>query len=185
MNADLDLGLFRHGGHLFDEVRVILPDFFLGELAPMGERSGKDLAVPVTARLRAVLIELASRRPTDHGPAARPDAVPHVRIGGVADAGLPEIAQVLFVFLDFLIPSAEIERDLGHVVDARVPDVPHGDPGVRIALLDLHEAVGRAQVRRRTDAGILRADLFIEQELFVSWLGGALHAQLDPRRHVC
>ena len=148
----------------------------------MRQRSGEDLAVPVPARLRAVLIELAGRCAADHGPAARPDAVAHVRVGGVADAGLPEIAQVLLVFLDLLVAAGEVERDLGHVVDARVADVPDRDARVRVALLDLHEALGGAQVRRRADAHILGAELLEEQQLLVGGVRRGLHAQLDAGR---
>ena len=51
MNADPHAGLLRHRRHLLDEVGVVLPDLFLGELAAVRERSGEDLAVPVPARL--------------------------------------------------------------------------------------------------------------------------------------
>ena len=94
----------------------------------------------------------------------------------------PRLRKVLFVILDLLIPAGEVERDLGHVVDAGVADVPHRDPGVRVALLDLHEAFGGAQVRRRADADIPGAELLEEQKLLVGGSRRGLHAQLDAWR---
>ena len=122
-----------------------------------------------------------SRARTGH-PAARPDAVAHVRVGGVADAGLPEVAEVCSVLLDLLIAAREVQRDLGHVVHARVADVPHGDPGVRVALLDLHEALGGPEIRRRADAHIPGTELLEEKQLLVGRIRRGLHAELDTRR---
>src|SRR5207342_1877147 len=100
VDADVDAHFLGNGRNLFYEVGVVLPDLVLRELAAVRERTGEHLAVPVAARVRAVLIELAGRRSTDRAPAARPDAVPHVRVCGVADPGLPEVAQVLLVLFD-------------------------------------------------------------------------------------
>ena len=83
------------------------------------------------------------------GAAAAPDAVAHVRVGGVVDAGLAQVAKILLVLLDLLVAPGQVQRDLRHVVHAGVADVPHRDAGVGIALLDLQEAFGGAQVRRR------------------------------------
>jgi hypothetical protein len=72
-----------------------------------------------------------------------------VRVGGVVNPGLAQVAQVLLVLLDLLIAPGQVQRHLRHVVDAGVADVPHGDAGVGVALLDLLEAFGGAQIRRR------------------------------------
>ena len=81
--------------------------------------------------------------------------------------GLAEVAEVLLVLLDLLVAAGQVERDLRHVVDAGVADVPDRDAGVGVALLDLHEALGRAQFRRRADAHVLGAELLEEQQLLV------------------
>ena len=115
------------------------------------------------------------------GAAAAPDAVAHVRVGGVVDAGLAQVAQVLLVLLDLLVAPGQIERHLRHVVDAGVADVPHRDAGIRVALLDLQEAFGGAQVGRGGHAHVFSADLLEKKQLVVGGLGRSLRAQLDAR----
>ena len=127
------------------------------------------------------MIELARRRAANRGAAAAPDAVAHVGVGGVVDPGLAQVAEVLLVLLDLLVAAGQVQRDLRHVVHAGVADVPDRDAGVGVALLDLQEAFGGAQVGGGADADVLGADLLEEQELLVGGLGGRLRAQLDRR----
>src|SRR5205807_5435019 len=140
MNADTHAGLFGHRRHLLNEKRVVLPDFLLGELAAMGKRSFEGHAVPDALLVGAVEVELAGGGAADSGAAAAPDAVAHVGVGGVVDAGLAEIAKVLLVLFDLLIAAGKVQGDLRHVVDAGIADVPDRDAGFGVALLDLHEA---------------------------------------------
>ena len=179
MNADAHAGLFGHRRHLLDEVGVVLPDLFLGEVAAVGKRLLPGLAVPNALFVGAGHIELAGRRAADVGASAAPDAVAHVGVGGVVDAGLAEVADVLLVLFDLLVAARQIEGDLGHVVDAGVADVPHGDAGVGVALLDLLEALGGAQVGGGADADVFGADLLEKQELLVGGGGGGLGAEFD------
>ena len=97
------------------------------------------------------------------------------------DAGLAQIAEILLVLLDLLIAARQVERHFGHVVHARIADVPHRDPGVLVTLLDLEKTVRRAQLGRRADADVLGADLFQELQLIVGRIGGRLHAELYAR----
>ena len=100
-------------------------------------------------------------------------------IGGVVDSRLAEIANVLLVFLDLLVAAREIQRHLRHIVHAGVADVPYRDAGVGIPLLDLQEALGGAQVGRRSHTDILRADLLQVEQIIVGGLGVSLRAELD------
>src|SRR5262245_4131957 len=88
---------------------------------------------------------------------------------------------MLLVLLDLLIAAWQVERDLRHVVHARVADVVDRDPAVGVALLDLHEAFGRTQFRCRGDADVLGTQLLEEQQLFVRRGRGRLDAEFDRR----
>ena len=46
VNADPYAGLLRDRHHLLDEVRVVVPDLFSGELAAVSQRRFEDLAYP-------------------------------------------------------------------------------------------------------------------------------------------
>ena len=179
MNADAHAGFLGDRRHLFDEVGVVLPDLFLGENAPVRQRLLPGLAVPGAALVGAGHVEFAARCAADGGAPAAPDAVAHVRVGGVVDPRLAQIADVLLVLLHLLIAARQIERHLGHVVDAGVADVPHGDAGVGVALLDLHEALGGTQVGSRADTDVFRADLLEKEKLLVGRSGAGLRAELD------
>ena len=164
-------------------MRVVLPDFLRRELPAVRQRPAEHLAVPVPSRIGAVLIELPRRGAAHRRPAAGPYPVPHVGVGGVADPGLPQVAKVRLVFLNLLVATGQVQRDLGHVVHADVADVPDRDACVGITLLDLREPVGRAQVGRRADADVSRAKLLEKQQLLIRRSRRRLHAQLDPGRY--
>ena len=156
MNADADAQLFGHRHHLLDEVGVVLPQLFLGELAAVGQRRFEDLAGPVAlgrfqpegARRRAAAGRFAL---------GTPDAVAHVGVGRVEDPGLGQIAQVLLVLLDLLVAARQVQRDLRHVVDVRVADVRDFQAGrlPRVAWTG-EGLVGAARGR---DADVLDAEL--------------------------
>jgi hypothetical protein len=85
-----------------------------------------------------------------------------VSVSGVVNTRRAQIAEILFVVLNLFVASRKVERDLGHVVDARVTDVPYGDAGIGIAFLDLKKAFRGAQRRRGRDADVSRANLLQE-----------------------
>src|ERR1019366_5760047 len=124
-------------------------------------------------------VEFAAGGAADGGAPTAPDAVAHVGVGGVVDPRLAQIANVLLVLLHFLIAARQIERHLGHVVNAGIADVPHGDAGIGVALLDLQEALGGAQVRSGADTGVFGADLLEKQKLLVGRCGTGLGAEFD------
>ncbi len=92
---------------------------------------------------------------------------------------LPRLRRYCLYSSIFLVAAGQVERHLGHVVDAGVADVPHGDAGVGVALLDLLEALGGAQVGGGADADVFGADLFEKEELLVGGGGGGLGAEFD------
>ena len=95
---------------------------------------------------------------------------------------LAEAAQVLLVLLDLRIPPRQVECDFRHVMNIAVADIPYRDARVGIALLDLEEAVGGAQIGWRAHAHVFGADLFEKEQLIVGRSGGRLSAQLDAGR---
>src|SRR5262249_54856182 len=52
------------------------------------------------------------------GTAASPDAVAHVSVSAVRNAGFAQVADVVQVLFDLLVAAREIEGDLRHVVKA-------------------------------------------------------------------
>jgi hypothetical protein len=89
MNADAHSGFLRDRRHLFDEVGVVLPNLFLGENASVRQRFLPGLAVPGAA---LVGLAIRIRGPMRRGWRARcPDAVAHVRVGGVVNPALPRL----------------------------------------------------------------------------------------------
>src|ERR1039458_419591 len=132
MDADAHARFVGNRRHLLDEVSEVLPDLFLGKYAPVGERLLPGLAVPYALLVGAGHVEFAAGGAADGGAPTAPDAVAHVGVGGVVDPRLAQIADVLFVLLHFLIAARQIERHLGHVVNAGIADVPHGDAGITV-----------------------------------------------------
>src|SRR5439155_27107638 len=99
VDSDPDAGLLGDGHDLADEIVVVLPELFLGELAAVTQRRLEHLAGPVP--LGRLQPERARRRAASGRLAlGAPDAVPHVRVGRVVDPGSGEVAQVLLVLLD-------------------------------------------------------------------------------------
>ena len=85
----------------------------------MRERRTKRLSSPVAFR------ELGldkSQRGTgiaagQRFPAASPNAVTHVGVGGVRNAGFAQVANVVQVFFDLLVAPGKIQRHLRHVME--------------------------------------------------------------------
>src|SRR4051794_11689532 len=111
MDPDTHACLLSNRRNLTDEVSVVVPEFLLRILAPVGERSLVGLTVPITfssgemegARLTAAACRFWF---------ARPNAIRHVCVGDVRYAGFPGVSNVLLEPLDFLVSSRQIERDL-------------------------------------------------------------------------
>jgi hypothetical protein len=97
------------------------------------------------------------------------------------DAGLPEIAEIVFVLLDLLIPPGQIERDLLHVMNAGISDVVDRDAGIGVPLLNFDKALCRAHVRRRAYAHVAHAELLQEEQLVGCGVGAGLGAYLNSR----
>src|ERR1700691_5486979 len=114
--TDADAVFFSDWRNLLDEVGVVLPDLFFRKHAAVGERLIELLISPNAHLIGAGHIKFSGGGAADGGSAAAPNAVAHVSIGGVVDAGLAQVANVLLVFLDLLIAAGQIEGDLRHVV---------------------------------------------------------------------
>src|ERR1022692_4651124 len=182
VDADAYTVLLRHRRHLFDEVGEVLPDLFIAELAPVRQRLRPRFPIPHSGLIGAGHVELPRRGAAYHGATARPDAVAHVRIGRIVDTGLAEVANILLVLLDLPVPPGQIERHFRHVVHAGVADVPYRNSSLGIPLLNGLETLGRAHIRRRSNAHIFGTDLFQKQQLLIGWSGARLGAQLDSGR---
>ena len=178
MDSDPDAGLLGDGHDLADEIGVVLPELFLGELAAVTQRRLEHLAGPVP--LGRLQPERARRRAASGRLAlGAPDAVPHVRVGRVVDPGSGEVAQVLLVLLDLGIAAGEVQGDLGHVVDVRISDVGGLQAGRFDASLETGERLVGPAGRRYRD--VLDADLTGECEIVVGEVRRDLKRDLDPR----
>ena len=171
MDSDTDAQLFGHGRRLPDEVRVVLPQFFLREFATVSQGRLEHLVAPVAlGRLQAE--GAGGRAAARDFPLRAPDPVPHVRIRRVQNPGSPEIAQVLLVLFDLPIAAGEVQRDLGHVVNVRVSDVRNLQPGGFDALLETGECFISAAPGRNAD--ILDANLPGEYQILLGEVGSVL-----------
>ncbi len=83
-----------------DEVGEVLPDFVGRKPPSVRKRLIKLLVAPRAHLVGAGHVELAPGRAANLGAAAAPDAVAHVRVGGVVDSRLAQVAQVLLVLFD-------------------------------------------------------------------------------------
>ena len=83
----------------------------------MAQRLAEGVAHPVALMGRAQ-VQAARRRAAAHGTAhfAAPDAVAHVGVGGVMDARLAQVGDVLEVLVDHAVSVFQAQRDVGHVV---------------------------------------------------------------------
>ena len=95
-------------------------------------------------------------------------------IGGVENAGFSEVAQIGLVFLDLLVATRQVERDLGHVVDVAVADVPDLQPCGFDFLSQLQEVLEGCLLPTCRDADVLDAELLGELKIFVAGIGGDL-----------
>ena len=162
VNADADIVLFGDRCHLLDEVCVVLPDFVGREPAAVGEWLVKFLVAPDADLVSAGHVKLSGHRTANLGPSAVPDAVAHVRIGGVVDTGLAQVAEILLVLFNLLVAARKVESNLRHVVDAGDANVPDGNARIGKTLFDLQESFGCAQVGSGGDADVLGAHLLEE-----------------------
>src|SRR5438874_1762023 len=182
MYADSNVLFFSYRSHLLDEIRVVFPNLLCREYPAVRERLAKDLPGPCPLLVRARHIEFSGGRSPDFRSAAAPDAVAHMSIRRVVDSGLPQVAQIVLVLFNLLIPARQIERNLRHVMNTGAPDVPNRDAGIRITLLNLEEAFGSAQVRCGCDAHVFHTNLVEKEQIVVGGVGGELPAELDSRR---
>ena len=148
----------------------------------MSKRAFEDLSHPVSLWILAQ-VERPCRRTASSGFAvAAPDAVAHVRVGRVKDAGPGQVAQIALVLLDLLVAARQVQRHFGHVVNIAVADVPHLQPGSFHPLLQADEVLRCCSLAPARDAHVLDAELLRELQVFVSGLAGNLQRHLNPRR---
>ncbi len=181
VNPDANAQLFGHGHDLLDEVRVVLPDLFLRELAAVRKRRFEHLARPVA--LGRLHPEGARRRPATRGLARRaPDAVAHVRVGGVVNARGGQVPEVILVLLDFLVSAGKIQRHFRHVVDVTVADVPDLEARGFDAFLEVAEGLQSRPCAARRDVDVLDAELLGPREIFLGRVCAQLKGDLDSGR---
>src|SRR5574340_766921 len=174
MDPYADAQLLGHRRRLPDEVSVVLPDLLFRVLAPVAQRSLEHLAGPVSLR-----IFFGVARPRRSASArtlalAAPYSVAHVGVRRVLDTGLRQVAQILLVFGDLCVPPRQVERDLRHVVDVAVADVPHHQPGGLRLLLEPDEILRRGALAAGGDVHPVHAELPGELQIFGRGLGGNL-----------
>ena len=168
MDSDTDAELFGHGRGLPDEVRVVLPQFFVREFAAVSERRLEHFVVPVA--LRGFDMECAGAgAATGRFTLRAPDSVPHVRVGRV----------VPLILFDLLIAARKVERDLGHIVNVGVPDVRNLQAGGFHALFETGEGFVSAAPGR--DADVCDANLPGEYQILFGEVGRDLEGDLDSR----
>lgn len=102
-------------------------------------------------------------------------------VGGVEDAGAGQVAEELFVLLDLLVATREVEGDFLHVVDAGVPDVPDFQAGGGDLLLQAGVILVGSRGAAAGDVHVLDAELADELQLLVAGVARDLHRELDAR----
>ena len=119
--------------------------------------------------------ELAARRL----PLRTPDAVAHVRIGRIENAGLGKIAQILFVFFDLLVAPGQVQRHFRHVVHIAVANVPNLQSLGFRSLLPANEIFGGRLVASAGNIDVLNTQLLRKLQVLVTGIGGHLKRKLD------
>ena len=149
----------------------------------MTERTFKDLAVPVT--LGGGLVEGACRSVAAGGLAlGAPDAVAHVRVRGVGQAGLAEVAQEGLVLFDLPVAARQVQRHFLHVVNVAVADVPDLQPSGLDFLLQVDEVFEGGVVAAGGNVDPVDPDLPGELEVFGRSVGRDLERDLDAGSEV-
>ena len=129
MDADIDACFFGDGGDLMNHVGVVVPQLVFGIDAAMGEVTFIDGAGPVAFGIFDVEHAGVHTTAAWHMPCA-PDAVAHVGVGVVFDAGRAQIANELFEFFDFGVTTRQIEGHFGGIVHAEVGNTVDFEPVV-------------------------------------------------------
>ena len=183
VDADEHPRLLGHGPDLPRPVLEVGPHLLLGELAAVGQGQPVAPAAP-GAGLGAVQVEAAGRGAAAGGLALRaPDAVAHVGVGRVRDAGAAEVPDVALVLLDLGVAAGQPEDDGVLVVDVAVAEAVDLDAG----LAEEVAAAGVVVVARVGGVGpaddVLHAHAAHEVQVLRSrlgrHLGGDLQARLD------
>ena len=104
------------------------------------------LAAPMSYRILFHVESAGRRSAAGRFTRAAPDAVPHVGVGRVEDAGLGEIAQEALVLFDLLVAARQVQRHFLHVVDVAVADVPDFQAGGFDSLFEANEVFQRRPV---------------------------------------
>src|SRR5262249_35336900 len=126
MNADEHALFLSHRYYLPNEVLIVVPDFLFRVDAAVRELAFELLARPVAGGI--VQLE-GARAGVAAGGFGRgtPDAVAHVRIGGVMETGAAQVAKEILVVFDLPVAAGKIKGHLVHVVDVAVADVPDAE----------------------------------------------------------
>src|ERR1043166_609228 len=91
-------------------------------------------------------------------------------IRGVENARSGQIAQVLLVLFDLTVAPRQIERDLRHVMDVAVSDVPNRDPVGRALLLQALKCFKCRSLAAGGQAGVLHPELLGETKIILGWV---------------
>jgi hypothetical protein len=147
----------------------------------MGEGPFKDFVCPVT--LRRSQVESASRSiATRRLPLRTPDAIAHVSVGRIENAGLGKIPQILFVFFNLLIAAGKVQRHLRHVVHIAVANVPNLQSFGFRALLPANEIFGGRLVASAWNVDVLNTQLLRKLQILVARICWHLKRKLDAWR---
>src|SRR5262249_41356115 len=145
----------------------------------MGERRFKDLVVPV-AFVSFLQVEGASRRAATRGlRRCAPDAIAHVGVGGVEDAGLGQVAKIGFVLLDLLVAAWQIQSHFRHVVNVAVSDVPNLQTSSLHLLPQTDEILQGRLVAASWNVDVPNAELPGELKIFIARVSGNLQRHLN------
>ena len=186
MDADAHAQFLRYWCDSPDEVREVVPDLFGRVLAPVREGATEGLALPVSLA-RLGLVENAGGRAAYQFTPSAPNAITHVGIGCVGQAGSMQVAQIPDVLLDLPVAPRQVEGYLFHVMHVGVADIPDVNTGRPVAGHRRLEDLGCGAVRAQPDGDVPDAQLPHETQVFVARLGWVLtdvvhlHSQLDTR----
>ncbi len=179
MDADKDACFFGDGGDLMNHVGVIVPQFVFGIDAAMGEVTFVDGAGPVAFGVFDVE-HAGAHATTTWYMAGAPDAVAHVGVSVVFDAGGTEIANESLELFDFGVTTGQIEGHFRGIVHAEVGNTVNFEPvvtksfdqpfvkveGVQFGVIDAYH-------------GPLDAELLVILQIFVAGIGMGLDGELD------
>src|SRR5579864_3379122 len=180
MHTDEDALFFGYRDNLLNKVFVVIPDFLFRVDAAVRERTFEIFAGPVACR--GVEVEGTGARAAARGfGGGTPDAVAHVSVRRVMQAGAAEVTQKILVMFDLLVAARKIERDFLHVVHVAVSDVPHEQTGGFDFVFEPDEILISGGLAMRGDIDVVRAELIDELQIFARWVLRHLHRDLDSR----